>query len=241
MWPGDEAKLRRVSLTREMDNFALDCLLDEYEEKRQDAAEEIIQHRTEAASETTVGGLERNGEDSSSPTPLLPDILSEQTVPVSDKTDRQSESESGVIKETADFSSLSSDDFNRCSSGSSSSGHISLYQPSFTTSTINYERDCAEQKLVAVIGRQFDQPIEVAMSLQEVLGAFEKADSAKFVPFMVKRKTLLKDSFNTRDLGNHDLICLCYNASEAIILLTGQDGFYTTLLKQIEALLGKKM
>ena len=161
-----------------MDNLAFDCMLDEYEEKRQDAMEEI-RHKT--------------------------------------------------------------DDFNRDSSGSSNSGHISLYQPSFTTSTINYEKDCAEQKLVAVIGREFDQPIEVAKSLQEVLGAFEKADMAKFVPFMVKRKTLLRDSFNTKDLGNHDLICLCYNASETIILLTGQDGFYTTLLKQIETLLGKKM
>ena len=92
---------------------------------------------------------------------------------------------------------------------------------------------------MAVIGREFDQPTDIAKSLQEVLGEFENADSAKFVPFMVKRKTLLRGSFNTRDLGNHDLICLCYNASEARILLTGQDGFYTTLLKQIEALLGK--
>ena len=219
-----------------MDSLAYDCMSDEYEEKRQDAAEEIIQHKAEAASETTVGG-----EDSSSPTrsSSQPDILSEQTVPVSDETDRQSESESGVIKETVDSSSSSSHDFHEGSSGSSSGGPSSLYQPGFTEPTINYEKDRAEQKLVAVIGREFDQPTDIARSLQQVLGEFENADSAKFVPFMVKRKTLLRGSFNTRDLGNHDLICLCYNASEARILLTGQDGFYTTLLKQIEALLGK--
>ena len=223
-----------------MDSLAYDCMSDEYEEKRQDAAEEIIQHKTEAAPETTVGGLERNGEDSSSPAPSpSPDIFSEQTMPVSDGIDRQSESESGVIKETVDSSSSSSDDFHGGSSGSSSGGPSSLYQPGFIAPTINYEKDRAEQKLVAVIGREFDQPTDIARSLQEVLGEFENADSAKFVPFMVKRKTLLRGSFNTRDLGNHDLICLCYNASEARILLTGQDGFYTTLLKQIEALLGK--
>ena len=72
-----------------MDNLAYDCMLDEYKEKLQYTVEEIIQHKTEAASETTVGGLERNGEDSSSPTPSpSPDFLFEQTVPVSDGTDR---------------------------------------------------------------------------------------------------------------------------------------------------------
>lgn len=220
-----------------MDNLALDMMLDEYEQGQKDAAEEIIQHRLE-----TVVEAERPQPQSSPPPPDPTDtILSDETVPVSDERgdDRPSESAMRTAKESVDSSSSSSDDFNKGSSGSSSGGVSSLYQPGFTAPTINYEKDSAGQKLVAVIGREFDQPIDVARSLQDVLGEFENAESAKFVPFMVKRKTLLRGSFSTKDLGNHDLICLCYNASEARILLTGQDGFYTTLLKQIEALLGK--
>ena len=227
-----------------MDNLALDMMLDEYEEGQKDAAEEIMQHRAQEA---------RRREPSPPPPPAPPppsspstdehnSIFTEDTVPVS-SSDEASETTIQEPREAVDSSSSSSSagDFNRGSSGSSSGGVSSLYQPGFTAPTINYERDRADQKLVAVIGREFDQPIDVARNLQEVLGELENAESAKFVPFMVKRKTLLRGSFNTKELGNHDLICLCYNASEARILLTGQDGFYTTLLKQIEALLGEQM
>ncbi len=171
-------------------------------------------------------------------------IHTEETVPVSNEAEDVLSRDPAAVgqhggKESVDSSSSSSD-FNRGSSGSSSGGISSLYQPGFTAPTINYEKEGVDQKLVAVIGREFDQPMDIARNLQDVLADFENADSAKFVPFMVKRKTLLRGSFSTKDLGNHDLICLCYNASEARILLTGQDGFYTTLLKQIEALLGKR-
>ena len=222
----------------EMDNLALDMMLDEYEKGQKDAAEEIIHHRTETIAEKR----------DPSPPPPAPstssrdsdhstDILAEDTVPVSGGTDGPS-GPTANAKRSVDSSS-SSDDFNKGSSGSSSGGISSLYQPGFTAPTINYEKENAEQKLVAVIGREFDQPMDVARNLQDVLAEFENADSAKFVPFMVKRKTLLRGSFNTKDLGNHDLICLCYNASEARILLTGEDGFYTTLLRQVESLLGE--
>lgn len=221
-------------LPARMDNLALDMMLDEYEKGQKEAAEEIILHKVEAV-------LSREAE-SREPTPppanvTSNSILSEETVPVSDGRDKPSEPAAG--KESVESSSSSSVDFSKGSSGSSSGGVSSLYQPGFTAPTINYEKDRVDQKLIAIIGREFDQPIDIARSLQDVLMEFGNADSAKFVPFMVKRKTLLRGSFSTKDLGNHDLICLCYNASEARILLTGQDGFYTTLLKQIEALLGK--
>lgn len=229
-----------------MDNLALDMMIDEYEEGKKAAEEEIIQLNTQSHPEPSPPVQEDLGTRLSPPPPdssdtHTPSILTEETVPVSDERqdDRPSEPMGRAGKELVDSSSSSSSDFNRGSSGSSSGGVSSLYQPGFTAPTINYEKDSADQKLVAVIGREFDQPIDVARSLQDVLMEFENAESAKFVPFVVKRKTLLRGSFSTKDLGNHNLICLCYNASEARILLTGQDGFYTTLLKQVEALLGK--
>lgn len=230
-----------------MDNLALDMMLDEYEEGQKAAEEEIIHRTTSSHPEHSTLVREVLGTRLS---PLLPyssdahtsSILTEETELVSDERqdDRQSEPVGRAGKESVDSSSSSSVDFNKGSSGSSSGGVSSLYQPGFTAPTINYEKDSVDQKLVAIIGREFDQPMDVARSLQDVLMDFENAESAKFVPFVVKRKTLLRGSFSTKDLGNHNLICLCYNASEARILLTGQDGFYTTLLKQIEALLGKQ-
>ena len=220
-----------------MDNLALDMMLDEYEKGQKDAAEEIIQHRTETVAEKRDSSPPPAPSTSSRDSDHSTDILAEDTVPVSGETDGPSGLTANA-KRSVDSSS-SSDDFNKGSSGSSSGGISSLYQPGFTAPTINYEKENAEQKLVAVIGREFDQPMDVARNLQDVLAEFENADSAKFVPFMVKRKTLLRGSFNTKDLGNHDLICLCYNASEARILLTGEDGFYTTLLRQVESLLGE--
>ena len=215
-----------------MDNLALDMMLDEYEEGQKAAEEEIIQLNTASHPEPSPPPPDSSDTNTSS-------ILSEETVPVSDDRPSEPIPAERTGKESVDSTSSSSVDFNRGSSGSSSGGVSSLYQSGFTAPTINYEKDNAEQKLVAIIGREFDQPIDVARGLQDVLIEFENAESAKFVPFVVKRKTLLRGSFCTKDLGNHDLICLCYNASEARILLTGQDGFYTTLLKQIEALLGK--
>ena len=229
-----------------MDNIGIDLMHEEYQEMQKEAADEIeeLHHHHQTVREPSPPPPREQSTYSTDSNSSRSPIHSEETVPVSSSS---SESEHvisrdpaavGLGKESVDSSSSSSD-FNKGSSGSSSGGLSSLYQPGFTAPTINYEKERVDQKLIAVIGREFDQPMDIARSLQEVLAEYENADSAKFVPFMVKRKTLLRGSFSTKDLGNHDLICLCYNASEARILLTGQDGFYTTLLKQIEALLGE--
>ena len=231
-----------------MDNIGIDLMHEEYQQKQKEAADEIEElhhhHETETlqAREPSPPPPSSSSTDSNSSRSA---IHTEETVPVSSETEGVISRDSAAAglghlggKDSVDSSSSS--DFNRGSSGSSSGGISSLYQPGFTAPTINYDKEGVDQKLVAVIGREFDQPMDIARNLQDVLAEFENADLAKFVPFMVKRKTLLRGSFSTKDLGNHDLICLCYNASEARILLTGQDGFYTTLLKQIEALLGKQ-
>ena len=225
-----------------MDNIGLDLMLDEYQEKQKEAADEIEELHHHHHETETIAPEEKSREPSppfqastsnSTDSNSSSAIQSEETISVSDEVEGESRDQEDVD------SSSSSDYNNRGSSGSSSGGVSSLYQPGFTAPTINYEKERVDQKLIAVIGREFDQPMDTARILQDVLAECENAGSAKFVPFMVKRKTLLRGSFSTKDLGNHDLICLCYNASEARILLTGQDGFYTTLLKQIEALLGK--
>ena len=234
-----------------MDNIGIDLMHDEYQEKQKEAADEIEELHHHHETETVEIAREPSPPPSSSSSTdsdfSRSAIHTEETVPVSNETEDVISRDPAAAgpglghlggKESVDSSSSS--DFNRGSSGSSSGGISSLYQPGFTAPTINYEKEGVDQKLVAVIGREFDQPMDIARNLQDILAEFENANLAKFVPFMVKRKTLLRGSFSTKDLGNHDLICLCYNASEARILLTGQDGFYTTLLKQIEALLGKQ-
>ncbi len=138
------------------------------------------------------------------------------------------------------------------SSSSSSSDHsrnfgtTSLYQQEFLAPRMNYDRDNTRQKLVAVIGREFDRPHDMAVSLQKLVPRQPECTGsdipeAKFVPFTLKRKVLLKGSFDSQELRRHDLICMCYNASEARILLTGTDGFYSSLLRHIETLLGRSV
>ena len=136
--------------------------------------------------------------------------------------------------------------FSRDSSTSSSNSSsdyrspaASLYEREFLAPAIHYSRDSINQKLIAIIGREFDQPGQIASDMQGLLQKYSDNCTAKFVPFTVRRKVLLKGTFDTRDLKQHDLICFCYNASEARILLTGPDGFYSTLLRLVEALLGK--
>ena len=63
--------------------------------------------------------------------------------------------------------------------------------------------------------------------------------TVKFVPFTMKRATLMRGSFSSTELLKYDLVCMCYNASEARILLTGTDGFYSMLLRHVEAVLGR--
>lgn len=230
-----------AQFSTKMDNIGIDLMHDEYQAKQREAADEIeeLHHHHQTETVETREPSPPPPVSRSSSIDSTSAIHTEETVPVSNDPEDVSRDPGAVQLGKESVDSSSSSDFNRGSSGSSSGGISSLYQPGFTAPTISYEKERVDQKLVAVIGREFDQPMDIARSLQDVLAEFENADSAKFVPFMVKRKTLLRGSFSTKDLGNHDLICLCYNASEARILLTGQDGFYTTLLKQIEALLGK--
>ena len=114
----------------------------------------------------------------------------------------------------------------------------SLYQPSSTDPSVKYEKERVDQKLVAVIGRQFDGPIEVARRLQDILADTSKA---KFLPFMLKGPILEEGVFNVEELSEFDLICLCYNASDRRLpSLTGQNGVYTSLVQQIETSVGKQ-
>ena len=114
----------------------------------------------------------------------------------------------------------------------------SLYQPSSTDPWVEYQKERVDQKLVAVIGRQFDGPIEVARRLQGVLA---DASKAKFLPFMLKGQILKEAIFNVKELSEFDLICLCYNASDLHLpSLTGQNGVYTSLVQQIETSVGKQ-
>ena len=168
------------------------------------------------------------------------DLATSTTVPITNEG--ATGLDLGAKRTSANTSARSS----TSSSGSSDQrsigfGSASLYQPEFMAPKINYERANEAQKLAAVIGREFDRPNLVASTLQKLVS--EQPDSevpvVKFVPFTLRRKVLLKGSFDSRELRKHDLICMCYNASEARILLTGPDGFYTSLLKHVESLLGE--
>ena len=113
-----------------------------------------------------------------------------------------------------------------------------------SNNAVCYDRDAPTQKLVAVIGREFDTPVAVADKLQkqykvssDMLG--EGVPRVKFLGYQVRRKELLNTKFKMEDLQRHDAILFCYNASEARILLTGSDGFYSSLLRQVERTLGR--
>ena len=120
---------------------------------------------------------------------------------------------------------------------------LAEFKPTTTNNAVSYDRDAPTQKLVAVIGREFDTPVAVADKLQkqykasgEMLG--EGVPRVKFLGYQVRRKELLNTKFKMEDLQKHDSILFCYNASEARILLTGSDGYYSSLLRQVERTLG---
>lgn len=133
-----------------------------------------------------------------------------------------------------------SQDSTNSSSSSTSSSDVPSSLETFRTPRIDYNRDNDAQRLVAVIGREFDEPTKIANELQKLSQKQDHSMIAvmKFVPYTVVRSILRKCKFDWRDLRQYDLICLCYNASEARILLTGTDGFYTNLLRNLEALIG---
>lgn len=215
-----------------MDAVSLDYMLSEYQEKVEEANEELVSRKespkpSDSARERVVD--------------YETEVGSAETVPAADQTDSgASEVAFDVIPRGKNSSTSSSHD----SSGSNDTAP-SFYLPSVMSPKINYEREFPAQKLVAVFGRQFDGPDAVAQNLQRLVSEHGLADvptlspSAKFVPFTMKRKTLLKGSYSSTELLKHDLICMCYNASEARILLTGVDGFYSSLLKHVERVLGE--
>lgn len=159
------------------------------------------------------------------------DLATGTTVPVSDQVDFRD----AKLGKTSTSSTSSS------SSNESRTVGASLYIPEYLTPSISYDRQAPNQLLIALLGRAFDQTEKLSSSLQELVCRLPNTETtpvAKFIPFTVKRKALCRGNFDSRELKKHDLICLCYNASEARILLTGQDGYYTALLKQIEILMG---
>lgn len=105
---------------------------------------------------------------------------------------------------------------------------------------LNYERDNENQKLIAVMGREFDLPLLVAENLNDkYTNLHGQENKIKFLGYVCKRQDLLLGKIHDADVRRHDLIIMCYNASEARIMLTGDDGFYTKLLRQVYSLLGK--
>ena len=92
-------------------------------------------------------------------------------------------------------------------------------------------------KRVAVIGRDFDEPLKVARSLQKDC----RREEIEFVSMVILRHELLStECLRYVDGKNFDVIVLCYNTSEARILLTRVDGFYRILLDYAKHRTGKK-
>lgn len=203
-----------------MDALGLDVMHEEYEKMRDEAAREISAPSSPPPEPPRPETPSSSDDDSYSTNKLS----SEDTVPVVER----------LRPDSSNNSSTSSSSGRQWSAGSAS-----MYQSDVLSPTINYERDSGEQKLIAVIGREFDLPNDTAQALQTLLPKQPSSEVtlAKFVPFTFKRK-MLRGTFDSKELQQHDLICMCYNASEARLLLTGTDGFYTALLKHVEALLG---
>ncbi|XP_011404374.1 PREDICTED: uncharacterized protein LOC105312989 [Amphimedon queenslandica] len=116
-------------------------------------------------------------------------------------------------------------------------GVVSLKDYTFPQS--NYERDTPDQFLLAFIGREFDSPQIITTKLELLVPLAENnRPLMKLVPFTVKRSVLVKGNFDISEIREFDGVVLCYNASEARILLTGTDGYYTQLIKRLESVLG---
>ena len=225
--------------TADMDALSLDQMLPEYQQSKQEVEHEIEElHRGDSSLPEDLDTYNSSTDTYSN------ELSNSDTVPVSDVL---SEPDPGIASKAEGNRPATMDSTSSTSSSvesykqPSSSGSTSLYQAGFTAPTITYERDNDNQKLIAVIGREFDCPPDISVSLQKLTSKQPNSSVpvAKFVPFTVKRKMLLRGSFDNRELRKHDLICMCYNASEARLLLTGVDGFYSSLLKYVEAYLGR--
>ena len=230
-----------------MDALGLDVYHTDYQENVREAEDERLaspsplELRSDATDGSSLSSSHENSEPGSTPIPdptgyyVGSDLASSTTVPVGGASLETEKSVNQQNKSTSSSSSSSSD-------RSWNFGTTSLYQQDFLAPKMSYDRENEQQKLVAIIGREFDRPCDVALSLQKLVPKQDGRDISvvKFVPFTLKRKVLLKGSFDNQELRKHDLICMCYNASEARILLTGPDGFYTSLLRHIQALLGRE-
>ena len=205
-----------------MDLQLSDRAYSEYKETH--TVDEGVQEQQER--HDSVQNTTQSSEERSSTYETSSDLATSSTVPLADFR-------VGGSKSTSSTSSSSSTD--------SRTMAASLYMPEYLTPSISYERQSGDQLLIALIGRAFDQPEKIATSLQQLVSKLPNTEIpvAKFTPFTVKRKALCRGNFDSTELKRHNLICLCYNASEARILLTGQDGYYTALLKQIEVLMGR--
>ena len=227
-----------------MDAVALDLMLPEYQECREEAANYVPLGRNNR-SPSPIHEEKQEPEVEESPGVSNEDKYEEQIG--SGSTELEAEENlsdavnnfSGKVVNVERGSTNSSIESYR---DNSSRGRASIYHPSAISPCVKYDRDTPQQNLVAVFGREFDMPETIVRNLQKLVatGLVPPAEpSVKFVPFTLKRKTLLKGTFDSSELLNHDLICMCYNGSEARILLTGTDGFYTSLLRHTEVVLGK--
>eukprot|EP00118_Oscarella_pearsei_P006172 m.28032 g.28032 ORF g.28032 m.28032 type:complete len:362 (+) comp30535_c1_seq1:33-1118(+) len=95
--------------------------------------------------------------------------------------------------------------------------------------------DMVRVKRAAVLGRDFDEPQKIARLLQKGCG-----EEIRFIPLAIRRHELLSlECLQYIQGKSFDVIILCYNTSEARILLTGTDGFYTTILEYTNYALGE--
>lgn len=178
---------------------------------------------------------ESEGEEEADGPKIEEDTIREETKrersPVSEYSSDETPLKSLTQPSTSTNSSTSS------STDGGSSAMMSLRDYQFPQ--CNYERDLANQLMVAVIGREFDDPQSIVSKLRALVPmATSDIPLMKLIPFTVKRSVLVKANFNIDELRQLDLVCMCYNASEARLMLTGRDGFYTQLTKRLESLLG---
>ena len=136
---------------------------------------------------------------------------------------------------TSTDSSVAANKSQSSTSSTSSTSNTQVSLMDYQYPTFSYDRDYSTQLLAAVIGREFDEPNLIALKLQKLSN---QSHVIKFIPYTVRRSVLVKGNFDWQEIKQFDVICLCYNASEARILLMGTDGFYTQLIKQLEASLG---
>lgn len=217
-----------------MDALSFDYMLPEYENKAKDAEMEGLDTQVESVPPSSPSKDEPRNEEFD----YEEDVGGVETVEVSQLVPDAPEG-----SKDAPSGSTSSSNNSIQENSSIGGGSQSFYLPSVMSPSVSYEKDFPDQELIAVFGRQFDRPDVISQRLQRLLSTDKPSTPsarlrAKFLPFTMKRKALMKGTYSSAELKKHSLICMCYNASEARILLTGVDGFYSSLLRHVEAVLG---